>query len=878
MANDELANITFNLSLSTAIQLTLSPFPSTTSKNELLKLLFDEERRHPQEGKKPNTLRIAHSRSFPLLKMLVATGKLYFNNQKLIADLFGRINVAYHVSSSDNKKFCVRAVCTTAREEFDLSSCDFISPGPPVWYIRGSLLKVIAQHMTAKEIGLMKSPLLLSQSELTDFIEEHTNPDDPELPKVVYAEGSQNLSKEKLQPFPQLVLQDRMGAFATLFMNYGDSMIVPFHEPMTGIKGKRELEEEKGWERDLLETDFQRKQVDKSHYYCPVDKVAKSLTFLLECRWTIIDSRGNQVKQQGEATLFAEEGAQKILIKGKVRYAAFEADLKDVVGAFNRRERFVQLGQGTVGLLPDRLDNSLGKLVEEGELVQEGIRVNKNRMAALGDVWNSSSMTADLSLIDLKERLRDFHSLQVTPPGPDFKGTLRPYQQEGVNWLSFLYDYGFHGLLADDMGLGKTVQVLAFLSRLPQNKPILIVVPTSLLFNWKQEIHAFLGCPAAIHHGPDRTQSAKDLSQCRFILTSYTTLRIDLALFKEMSFQCMILDEAQAIKNPSAQITQAAYQIDSQFRLSMSGTPVENRLEELWSQFHFLMPDLLGKSEQFAAETQSATVDSRYLQSIRQKIRPFLLRRKKEDVAKELPERIEQVVWVEMSEEQKDFYEQFLAGARSSLLQKVEIDGIGKHRIEVLELILRLRQICCHPHLIGSLIEQGQKMPSAKMDMVLQDIETIVSEGHKVLVYSQFTSMLHLLEREVKQRGWRYVSLDGSTTNRAEVVRQFQEEESISLFLISLKAGGSGLNLTSADYVFLYDPWWNAAVENQAIDRAHRIGREGAVIAKRYVVAESIEEKMMTLKANKSSLVDDLFDSESLATSLSIDDLRYLLS
>jgi len=269
--------------------------------------------------------------------------------------------------------------------------------------------------------------------------------------------------------------------------------------------------------------------------------------------------------------------------------------------------------------------------------------------------------------------------------------------------------------------------------------------------------------------------------------------------------------------------------------------------------------------------------DQRYLKRIKRKIRPFLLRRRKEEVAKDLPEKIEQTVWVEMSEGQRARYEEFLTGVRRNVLSKVSVDGAGKHRMEILEAIMRLRQICCHPLLV---IAEGihESAESAKLDALMQDLETAISEGRKVLVYSQFTSMLALIAKHVKTRGWQYVYLDGSTQNREKVVTEFQENPSIPLFLISLKAGGIGLNLTAADYVFLYDPWWNNAVENQAIDRAHRIGRKDTVIAKRYVVAESIEEKMMKLKAAKSSLAAELLDDDSVPTQLSTDDLLFLLS
>ena len=311
------------------------------------------------------------------------------------------------------------------------------------------------------------------------------------------------------------------------------------------------------------------------------------------------------------------------------------------------------------------------------------------------------------------------------------------------------------------------------------------------------------------------------------------------------------------IKNAHTQTAQAVCRLNAQLRICLTGTPIENHLQELWSHFHFLMPDLLGSQEQFEADIEAAQSDRRYLERIKRKITPFMLRRRKQDVATDLPPRLDQIVWIQMAEEQQSFYDQLLAGFKSGLLKKVETEGMGKHRLEVLEAILRLRQVCCHPLLVSSLIEQSVPR-SAKFDALLQDLETIVDEGHKVLIYSQFTSMLHLMTQAAKDRKWSFGYLDGSTKNREEVVTRFQEDASQLLFFISLKAGGVGLNLTAADYVYLYDPWWNEAVEDQAINRAHRIGRKDSVIAKRFVITESIEEKIMKLKAAKREMIDGL--------------------
>lgn len=806
--------------------------------------LIKQERAYQAKIRKPSEnftyCHVAYSQTLEALKLLAATGKLYFGQRELVCDFYAPTEFYYQVDSGT-----ITGRIKAQGQDFDIRECDFLCAGPPHWFIKGIVLKFIKTDVT--------------WSAIRDLLEGKTaNLEDPDGPKVVYLGNSREVMEQKREPIPFLILKDRSGAFADLWMDYGEKKVA-CHEP--GGK-ERLLEVEKGWEKDLLETGFVKKIVGSSHYYCPMEQVAKSLAFLLEVGWKILDAQGRHVVRQGETQLAM---AADLHVRGKIRYGAFEADVKDVVGAFNRRERFVELNPGAVGLMAPF--EGLEMLSEEGELVKDGIKLTKSQLGLL-----SENIQMDDTLKDLRERLVHFDGIAQAMPEKQFRGELRPYQQLGVNWLAFLHDYGFHGILADDMGLGKTVQVLAFLSRL-ELKDILVVVPTSLIFSWRREIERFLPeAKITIHHGPERKSEFQGI-----ILTTYATLRLDLDLFAQMDLQALILDEAQAIKNARTQTFQAVCRLRSRFRLSLTGTPLENHLNELWAHFHFLIPDLFGEEKEFANELQAGEADPRYLNRIRKKIRPFILRRKKQEVAKDLPEKIEQVVWVEMEEGQRRIYDQFLSGIRGDLLKKVDAEGMGKCRMEVLEALLRLRQICCHPLLVSSQLED-EVMESAKMETLLEDIDQVVEEGRKALVYSQFTSMLSLIGKKLKERGMSYAYLDGSTQNREEVVSKFQEDPSLHLFLISLKAGGVGLNLTSADYVLLYDPWWNEAAENQAIDRAHRIGRKETVIAKRYVMVESVEEKMMKLKEHKRSLVDALLDENVANASLTMEDLRFLLS
>lgn len=824
-----------------------------------------------------NLVHVGHQNISELLRFFAMNGRLYFNDKALVVDLFGKTELYYRIDQVNNVTVTNLHV-TSGSQEYLLSSCDFIGRGPPHWIIKGMALKIISTDIDWKELQSAVNGTPYPIDEILLNSKEDVN-----APKVVIPESFTVIQKE---PLPVLILTDRSGAFANLWMDYGDgSSLVSYHDPV--IK-KRQMIAERGWEKDLLETDFVLKNVGTSHYYCPIDKVAKSLSFLLEIGWQIKDWKDKKVVHHQEATISAEMQEGMIAIKGKVKYDCFHADLTTIVGAFNRRERFVEIAIGHVALLPTNWESmGLDYIIDEGEVVGDTVRIKAHCMNNLTEFFDKQShMQCDQSLMNLKKRLTDFKEVTLSPPSDQFHGELRPYQQEGVNWLSFLYEFGFHGMLADDMGLGKTIQVLAFLSRIECSSSVLIVVPTSLLFNWMREIKRFLpSAEVIIHHGSDRgtfqglsPRKSVIMDHLVIILTSYTTLRLDLPFFIQHRYSCLILDEAQAIKNSQTQIFKAVARLNAQFRLSITGTPIENNILELWSHFHFLMPDLLGEEAPFKAELQAGQSDNRFFKRIKKQIRPFLLRRYKEDVALDLPEKIEQIVWVEMTADQRRLYESVLSNARSQLMNKVSADGVGKHRMEILEVIMRLRQICCHPLLVQSGEASEGLLESAKLDALMQDIEIAISEKRKILVYSQFTSMLTLIKKRIYCEGWTYVYLDGSTKDREKVVNQFQEDPSTYLFLISLKAGGVGLNLTAADYVFLYDPWWNTAVENQAINRAHRIGCKQTVIAKRYIVAESIEEKMMKLKTFKSSLADDLFDEEGKSSALTADDLLFLLS
>lgn len=861
---------------------------------EILAMLVKEESAYQQKlkGRTPltetlpiNKIHITSSRSLAVLETLAHTHKLYFNHKQLVLDFYTPVKFYYQGELQTNQNLSIKGRIQWRDTDIDLSECQVIGPGKSPWFIKGMALKAIHTSISWKQLKQIyyTQTLVLEGVQKTTFLEELE--EDEEGPQLVLINSNKADLKQDASPLPLLLLKDRLGAFADLWMDYGQDLKVMLQNPLSEIKDsknrlsiKRQIDVEKNWEKDLLETDFKAKNSDTSHYYCPTHQIAKSLIFLLEIGWTIQDSKGNFVVRHGQRELNLEDEGEIIQIKGSVKFDEYEADIKDVIGAFNRRESFVQLSNNRVGLLTiDQDTQYLQSIAEECEVLGSSLCLKKNHFGTISDLFEKKELSS--SLQQLRENIHNFQSIEEALPNSSFIGTLRAYQQVGLNWLSFLHEYHLHGILADDMGLGKTVQILAFLSRLNPVSPHLIVVPTSLLFNWRKEIEKFLpGTKYLVHQGSKRTQSFEDLCGYTIILTSYGTLRADAALFKQLNYHCVILDEAQVIKNSQTITAQTVYDLQAQMRLCITGTPIENHMNELWSHFHFLIPDLLGNLESFQAETQAGLADFRHLERIKRKIAPFILRRSKKEVLQDLPERMDQVVWIEMDDAQRKIYEHFLVGYKNNLIKKVELDGSSKHRMEIFEAILRLRQICCHPLLVSSLYEEDQSIESAKYDALEQDLATIVSEGGKVLIYSQFTSMLKLLAKLAQSNNWPYCYLDGSTQNREKVVEEFQESSGSMLFFISLKAGGVGLNLTAADYVFLYDPWWNEAVEEQAINRAHRIGRKEIVIAKRLIMSNSIEEKIMKLKASKRQIVEQMFDDIQAPFNLTIDDLKYLLS
>ncbi|AHM62827.1 SNF2-like protein [Flammeovirgaceae bacterium 311] len=550
-----------------------------------------------------------------------------------------------------------------------------------------------------------------------------------------------------------------------------------------------------------------------------------------------------------------------------VKYGNQKASLKHLQKALRNRSRFVQLGDGSQGLLPAEWIERFAKFFAAAEVVDDSLRTPKTNFRGIREMYDeevlSEEVKEELALIE--DRFAGFERIEEVAVPTALKANMRTYQKQGLSWLNFLDEWGFGGILADDMGLGKTLQILAFiLSQREKGHTTanLVVVPTTLIFNWQAEVQKFTPSLRVLTlWGSGRIKDVAEFGDYDIILTSYGTLLQDVRFLKQYRFNYIFLDESQAIKNPESQRYKAARLLQARNRIVITGTPLENNTFDLYSQLSFACPGLLGNKQHFK-EQYSARIDkfkdSRKARELQQKISPFILRRTKEGVAPELPEKTEMLLLCEMGPEQRRVYNAYAREFRDFLLTKEGVD-IDRNSLHVLQGLTKLRQICNSPLLLND--AQYYSSDSAKIEVLLEQIES-KAPHHKILVFSQFVAMLELIKVELTSRGIPYEYLTGKTRNRQGKVEAFQNNSSVRVFLISLKAGGTGLNLTEADYVYLVDPWWNPAVENQAIDRTHRIGQQKKVVAVRLVTPDTIEEKMMLLQESKAALAGDLVKAD----------------
>ena len=687
---------------------------------------------------------------------------------------------------------------------------------------------------------------------------------------------------------------------------YGDVEIRPDYfgdviQPKDGIvriMQRNEAQEEELMELLLtLHSDIQYNKKDK-FYYLPGTAVLANNWF-----YTFTElMRDNGIEVMGfeglknlrvnthkpETQVHVTSGIDWFDASVELKFGDQSVSIIEVKKALAQRQNFVRLGDGSIGLLPEDWLKKYSLLLKMGETKGNKVRLKKYHFSILdellGDI-DEDELQQELEA--KKEKLEGIltNDYSLINPPEHLKATLRPYQLAGFQWLIFLNEAGWGGILADDMGLGKTIQTLTFFQYYKNLHPgakYMVVCPTTLMYNWENEIKKFTPTLThVIHHGPKRNVSVNAYEGIDIIVTTYGTMRSDIKVFKEIPFDYVVLDESQSIKNPQSQVAKASLLLNSKNRLALSGTPVQNNTFDLYAQMNFLNPGMLGSREffmsEFATPIDKFREDEVKLQ-LRKLTHPFLLRRTKEQVAKDLPEKTETILYCEMGTEQRKIYDAYRNTYRSQILGMIEERGMEKSQMHILQGLTKLRQICDSPAIMNE--EERFHNYSIKLDELSREITENVGD-HKVLVFSQFLGMLALIRKKMEEEGISYVYFDGSSSSseREKAIQQFQNDTECRVFLISLKAGGIGLNLTAADYVYIVDPWWNPAVEQQAIDRTHRIGQTKNIFAYRLICKDTLEEKMLQLQEHKRALASDLVsDDTAMMKRLTKDDIAFLFS
>lgn len=578
-----------------------------------------------------------------------------------------------------------------------------------------------------------------------------------------------------------------------------------------------------------------------------------------------------------------------VLLDLQVRFGDENVKLAELQKMMLSGQKAVMLKDGSLGILNEDWLHQYGTLIRHGKVIKDGMEISKFMTVTLREESESSQLFKPVFSEKWWDKWRQWQQEDtiVYEVPASVKATLRPYQQRGFEWLTLLSEIGAGGCLADDMGLGKTLQTICFLARFQEENPgciHLVIAPSSLMYNWQQEFQKFVPhLKTIVHHGTSRNTAEAFSGNYQVVITSYGTLRSDAAKLLPMQYGLAVIDESHNIKNPSAQITAIVQQLNALVRIALSGTPVINNTFDLYSQLSFSLPGMFGSREFFKREYADA-IDRDHNQekivALQKLTAPFILRRTKEQVAPDLPEKTESILWCNMSREQQDLYNDMQEQIRGSIFKDIKKDGLAKSKLAVIQGIMKLRQICNSPLLLPE-AERMNVTKSVKTEVLMQELSNVLKK-HKALVFSQFTTMLDILTSECDNAGINYFHFDGKTppAKRIEMVSAFQQKDSTTnLFLISLKAGNSGINLTAADYVFLFDPYWNRATEQQAIDRTHRIGQTNKVFAYKIICKNTIEEKIIQLQNRKQKIADELIsEDDGFIKSLTEEDLLFLFN
>lgn len=780
----------------------------------------------------------------------------------------------------------------------------------PAWLLLEGVLYFFEQNIEGKKLlpFLGKRYITIPKTSEEAYFERFVA---PLIEKYhVYAEGFE-IKTEQFEPLPLLRVTYVEAGLSQLqlFFKYGSHVFPVETEKKIAVKIERHDDEyifkrikrKTDWEKtklqELIKMGLKKSSplsaaLELNKQYADEDKSYGVINWVNEHLDTLIE-RGYEIEQTSSKKkfLFAtnkidfeiSENNDWFDINAIVYFGAYAIPFLALKQHILHKKREFTLPDGAIAIIPEQWLNKYGSLFSLSE-GSKSLKLKKHHIGLLNDLGEDS--LANVTLNRKLEKLNDFENISDVKMPVHFKGDLRAYQKAGYNWFSFLKDYNFGGCLADDMGLGKTIQTLALLQQLKEENEAaqitgtsLIVMPTSLIYNWLSEAKKFTPkLKILAHTGTARNKDVSKFIRYDVVITTYGVTRVDVALLKEFYFNYIILDESQNIKNPSSKSFKAVRVLKSKHRLILSGTPVENSVGDLWTQLTFLNPGLLGTQAYFneeyvqAIEKRKDEEKARKLQAI---IKPFVLRRTKEQVAEELPPKTVQIIYCKMTEDQSEYYEKIKSAYRNDLLSSMDDGTYAKKQIQMLQGLTSLRQLANHP----VMVDQQYESDSGKFENVIHTLDNVLKGGHKVLIFSQFVKHLSIFKDYLQREAIPFAYLDGSTKKRGEIVDEFQHDENLKVFLISIKAGGVGLNLTQADYVFILDPWWNPAVEQQAIDRTHRIGQDKKVFIYKFITKDSVEEKILSLQNRKKRLANSLITTEeSFIKSLSKEDIQELLN
>ncbi len=730
---------------------------------------------------------------------------------------------------------------------------------------------------------LKSGPTHIPEDEIGDFLEftwrENTTTTPIDLPPEI---NFTDLPAENPTVLLTFEVDKNSGHFAAKFnFVYGENAVAP----NTGLY----IYNFEKYERALRNESFEKIQFDKFldfnpipsesssvHGYFTPQELVPAIESALSFGWEV-KAREQRVTVGSHFSFQSKSHIDWFDINVEFQFGSQAVNLPRLLHTLRTGQRLVTLDDGTTGILPQEWIHQLSPLLSLGTPTDTGLKFSRVQALLLGASFTENQFSkTGASMKSLMGTLEEIRKLAPLAPDKLLKGKLRSYQKQGLTWLTLLSKNGIGGVLADDMGLGKTIQVLAMISKSKSAQksrlPSLVVAPRSVVFNWESEIARFTPhLKSMVYSGTNRKDLQKDIQNHDIIITTYHTLRNDIETVKNINFEYLIFDEAHHAKNSQAQISMALKLVQAQKKFALTGTPVENSLMDLFTLLAIVNPGLISEAQ---ASRWSKESEPEKLHALARALSPFILRRTKEQVLKDLPEKSEQVLVCELSPLERKNYDRLKMYYWGQLSKSFEAKGLARSKIEVLEALLRLRQASCHQ---GLLDKDLSKNSSAKFDVVLDHLQTIIHDGHKALVFSQFTSLLELFSYQLRAQGIKYEYLDGQTKDRAERVFNFQNSAEHSVFLLSLKAGGVGLNLTAADYVFILDPWWNPAAEAQAIDRTHRIGQKNKVFAYKVIAKDTIEEKILELQAKKKKLAKAIVsDDVSLLKSLDVKDLAAL--